>query len=119
MKKKILAKYEEALKIISKTIDKEDYDDFKSKWNNVKRNMTYKPMVSPLKEFLQTQNLNSDEFPITLKKIVQMRSDLTHGSINSVKTEKLEKTNLLLYRISLILILNLLGIDKWELNTEL
>ena len=118
-KKDLDDKYDEALNILIETVDNNELEDFIIKWKNVKRNMIYKPMISPLEKFLQSQKLKPDEFPIKLNKLVQMRSDFTHGSINSIKPEQLEKANILLYRISIILILNLLGIDKWELDTEL
>jgi len=77
-------------------------------------------MKSDIDEFFRSQKLNSNEFPISVSKLVQIRSDLTHGSVNRVKETELEKANILLYRLSVILILNLLGLnDIWEFDKEI
>ena len=113
-------KYDEALKILLETVDEKDYVDFKKKWKNIKDKLEFKPMKSDIEEFLRGQNLNPDDFSIKVDKLVQIRSDLTHGSINRVSALNLEDANILLYRLSVILILNLLGLnDIWKFEKEI
>lgn len=113
-------KYDEALKILLETVDEKDYVDFKKKWKNIKDKLEFKPMKSDIEEFLRGQNLNPDDFSIKVDKLVQIRSNLTHGSINRVSALNLEDANILLYRLSVILILNLLGLnDIWKFEKEI
>jgi hypothetical protein len=49
----------------------------------------------------------------------ELRDNITHGSIDKVDAEFLQNSNRLLYRINGILILNLIGINEWKLNTDL
>jgi len=113
-------KYNEALDILLNTVSLKDAEDFKKKWKKVTDILEYRPMKSDIDEFFRSQKLNSNEFPISVSKLVQIRSDLTHGSVNRVKETELEKANILLYRLSVILILNLLGLnDIWEFDKEI
>jgi hypothetical protein len=60
------------------------------------------------------------QFKQSLKaKIKDIRDKLTHGSINKINHDQLEIANILLYRITGILILNLLGINEWTLDTKI
>src|SRR5690606_5918784 len=112
-------KYNEALEILLKTVNNDDTEDFKKKWKNVKGKLEYRPMKSDIEEFLINQNINIEELTISVSELVQMRSDLTHGSITRVKPPQLEEANLLLYRLSVILILNMLGLnDIWKLEKK-
>lgn len=112
-------KYNEALEILLNTVSKDDAEDFKKKWENVKGKLEYRPMKSDIEEFLINQNINIEELTISVSELVQMRSDLTHGSITRVKPPQLEEANLLLYRLSVILILNMLGLnDIWKLEKK-
>ena len=111
-------KYDEALKLLLETVDKKDCEDFKNKWNNVKDKLEYRPMKSDIEAFLKSQSLCTDDFTIKVDKLVQTRSDLTHGSLK-VEEQRLEEANKLLYRLSVILILNLLGLnDIWKFEKE-
>ncbi|POY39624.1 hypothetical protein C3L50_10715 [Flavobacterium alvei] len=110
--------YEEAFKVLQVMIPQDELIDFKTKWSNAIRNMDYKPMKSPLVEFLKSNNLPLDELPVKFDEIKKMRDCITHGSIK-IKPSQLNRTNVLLYRISGILILNLLGIKDWTFDTHL
>lgn len=113
-------KYNEALDILLNTVSIKDAEDFKKKWKKVKDNLEYRPMKSDIDEFFRCQKLNINEFPISVSKLVQIRSDLTHGSVNRVKETELEKANIFLYRLSVILILNLLGLnDIWKFDKDI
>lgn len=111
-------KYTEALTIILKTIDVSDHELFKRKWEGIIKKLDYKPMNSPIEDFLIEQKLPISKFPISVKRLKKIRDYLTHGSIQSIKQDELESANILLYRISGVLILNLIGIRDWELKTK-
>jgi len=111
--------YKEALKLLLETINQEDHEIFTGKWNSLSGKLATKPMKSPLLLFFESQKLKPSEFPISVKVIKDLRDNITHGSISKIKPDQLRRANTLLYRITGILILNLMGIDKWELDKEL
>ena len=111
-------KYNEALQLLLLTIDPIDHKDFSNKWKSLSGNLVKKPMKSPLLSFFEKQNLNPSSFPISVNGIKELRDNIIHGSIDKIDYDLLEKANILLYRITGILILNLIGIYEWELNTE-
>ncbi len=118
-KKEVLKKYKEALDILLETISPEDHEAFTKKWDGVPGKLTYKPMKSPLTTFLINQGLEPDKFPISINDLKEIRDSITHGSLEKVANRDLERANILLYRISGILILNLIGIKDWRLNTDI
>lgn len=111
--------YNASLNLLLQTIKPEDHQDFTNKWSYLKGKLVYKPMKSPLSSFLENQNLNPADFPISLDDLKDIRDKITHGSINKIKDKQLDNANILLYRISGILILNLIGIKEWKLDTKL
>lgn len=118
-KKETKAKQKEALDKLLETIDKKEHEDYKTRWQNVQTLLQNKPMKNQLVSFLENQNLNLNNFPISIKDLKELRNNITHGSIDKVDLEELRKANILLYRISGILILNLMGIKDWKLNTKI
>jgi hypothetical protein len=112
-------RYNQALNLLLETIDKKDHMQYKNKWTSLIGKLEYKPLKSSLVSFLESQNLKTSEFPISIDKLKSIRDCITHGSINKIDSEELEKTNKFLYRINGILILNLMGINAWKLKTEL
>lgn len=116
-KKQTKEKQDEALKILLETININEHEDFKKRWQSVLANLQYKPMENQLVSFLKNQGIETNTFPISIKDLRELRNNITHGSIDNVKVELLRKANILLYRISGILILNLMGIKDWKLNT--
>lgn len=112
-------KYTEALNLLLQTIDPRDHKEFRKKWEGVPARLAYRPIKSPLFTFLQEQGLNPESFPISIDSLKEMRDSITHGSIGKIKSKDLERANTLLYRIAGILILNLLGINDWKLNTDI
>lgn len=115
----IESKYDEALTVLLKTVSADSCEDFKNKWKGIKSKLAFKPMKSEIETFLEEQGLPVSIFPIPFNRLKKIRDSLTHGSINSIKTIELERASVLLYRITGILILNLLEIKDWELITDL
>lgn len=118
-KKQVKAKKDEALRSLLETIDKSEHEEFRKRWHNVQTVLQNKPMKNQLVSFLESQNLETERFPVKLDDLKRLRNDITHGSIDRVDAEQLRKANILLYRISGILILNLMGIKDWKLNQEI
>lgn len=118
-KKQRKERQDEALNKLLETIKIEEHEEYKKRWNDIQALLQNKPMKNQLVSFLESQNLDPKTFPVTIKDLKELRNDITHGSINGVNAEQLRKANILLYRISGILILNLMGIKDWKLNTEI
>jgi hypothetical protein len=112
-------KQNEALAKLLETIDIKEHEDFKKRWQNVQTLLQNKPMKNQLVSFLESQTLDPKTFPVSIKDLKELRDNITHGSIDKVDAEQLRKANILLYRISGILILNLMGIKDWKLNTQI
>lgn len=113
------AKQDEALEKLLETIDKKEHEDFKKRWHNVQTLLQNKPMKNQLVSFLENQDLDPKTFPVKIDDLKKLRDCITHGSIDKINTEQLRQANILLYRISGIIILNLMGIKDWKLNTEI
>ncbi|PWH86756.1 hypothetical protein [Brumimicrobium oceani] len=118
-KKERKEKQENALNQLLETIKPEEHEEFKKRWGNVQSFLQNKPMKNQLASFLESQNIDPTTLPISIKEINELRNNITHGSIDKIDANLLYRSNILLYRISGILILNLMGITEWELNTEL
>lgn len=107
--------YKRALTELKKTIAKKDYIDFENKWNILQNKIAFKPMKSPLVEFLKENNIENKDLKIDIDKIKEIRDKITHGSVKSLKSSIIEDANYDLYRISIKLILNQLGLNTfWE-----
>jgi hypothetical protein len=101
------------------TIQTEQHSEFETRWQNVQTLLQNRPMKNQLVSFLESQNLNPSTFPISIKVLKELRDNITHGSIDKVDDETLRKSNILLYRICGILILNLMGIKDWEFDPKI
>lgn len=117
-KKETKAKLHKALITLLETIDKNEHEEFKKRWNNIQALLQNKPMKNQLTSFLESQNIDSKEFPLELDQLKKLRDNITHGSIDKVSKEQLKEANVMLYKISGIIILNLMGIKEWTINTE-
>jgi hypothetical protein len=107
--------YKIALTELKKTISEKDYLDFENKWKTLQNRIAYKPMKSPLVEFLKENNIENKDLKIDIDKIKEIRDKITHGSVKTLKLNIVEEANYDLYRISIKLILNQLGLKKfWE-----
>jgi hypothetical protein len=118
-KKQTNAKQNEALAKLLETISPNEHEEFKKRWHNVQTLLQNKPMKNQLVSFLESQNLDPKTFPVKIDDFKKLRDNITHGSINKVNPEQLRQANILLYRISGVLILNLMGIKEWILKTEI
>ncbi|KAA9327318.1 hypothetical protein [Adhaeribacter soli] len=118
-KKQTKAKQNEALEKLLETIDKKEHEDFKKRWHSVQTFLQNKPMKNQLVSFLESQNLDTKTFPVKIDDLKKLRNNITHGSIDQINPEQLRQANILLYRISGILILNLMGIKEWKLNIKI
>lgn len=118
-KKQRKVKQGEALIKLLETIKEEEHEEFKKRWCNVQSLLQNKPMKNQLVSFLESQNLDPKTFPVNIKDLKELRDNITHGSIDKIDAEQLRKANILLYRISGILILNLMGIKDWKLDTDI
>lgn len=118
-KKQLKSKQDEALKSLLETIDKKEHEEFKKRWHNIQTLLQNKTMKNQLISFLESQKLDPKTFPIKIGDLKELRDNITHGSIDKVNDEQLRQANILLYRISGILILNLMGINDWRLNIEI
>ncbi|MDP1727385.1 MAG: hypothetical protein Q8M15_11430 [Bacteroidota bacterium] len=112
-------KYKEALKLLLETVNPKEHKPFRNKWDSLSGKLENKPMKSPLTSFLESQNIKTSDLPISVDVLKELRNNITHGSIDKVDAEILRRANTLLYRINGILILNLIGVKDWKLNTEL
>jgi hypothetical protein len=104
---------------ISSIIEKQEQEHFNNKWISILNIIKSKSLRKQLEDSLKKNDIDVEILPIKTGKIAQLRNNITHGSIDKVKSEELRKANILLYRISGILILNLMGIKDWKLNTEI
>ncbi len=112
-------KQDEALEKLLETIIIDEHKEFKKRWQDIQTLLQNKPMKSQLVSFLESQNLTPENFPIKIEELKELRNNITHGSIDKLDLELLRKANILLYRICGILILNLMGIKEWKLDTEI
>jgi hypothetical protein len=115
-KKQRKAKQDEALVKILETIKTDEHEEFKKRWQNVQTLLQNKTMKNQLVSFLESQNLDPETFPVSIKDLKKLRDYITHGSIERVDQELLRRSNILLYRITGILILNLMGVKEWGLK---
>jgi hypothetical protein len=104
---------------ISNIIDEIEQEYFNNKWNSIQNIIKSKSLRKQLEDSLTKHDINVESLPIRTSKIVQLRNNITHGSLDKINVEDLRKANILLYRISGIFILNLMGIKDWQLNTEI
>jgi len=111
--------FNETKESISKIIDEKEQEHFNNKWNSILNIIKCKSLRKQLEDSLTKNNINVELLPIRTSKIVQLRNNITHGSIDKINIEDLRKANILLYRVCGILILNLMGIKEWKLDTEI
>lgn len=111
--------FDRAFELLLQMVSSADHGAFKDKWNGIIYKMRIKPIASPLEEFLKKENLPIEKFPIKVKRLKEIRDALTHGSLESINADEIEKSNKLMFSISGALILNLLGIRNWKVYTDI
>lgn len=112
-------KFKEAFEILSEIVSEEDKIEFEKRWENTSSQLMNKPMAGAILKFLLNEKIDPNTWPISLKKLQDIRNRIAHGSTNEVSSQELRRANMLLYRIAGILILKLLGIQQWELGLSL
>lgn len=110
---------DEALELMLAIVQQNEQEEFKRKWTSLKSDLKYRPMKEPLEEFLTKSKIEIKNCTITLNRLVEIRNSLIHGSSKVITTDEIDKANKLLYRISGILILQLMGINEWKMDLEL
>lgn len=115
-KKEAKAKLDQALNILLEMIDSNEHELFKEHWQNSQKNIQYKPVKNQLDTFLRNQKLSPETFLVSTSDLKKIRDNITHGIVERVDSKQLKDANALLYRISGILILNLMGISEWKLT---
>jgi hypothetical protein len=96
--------------LLEKTlVNPEDAALFRDKWKGLINKVYTKPMKSPLEETLKLNRINSEDFGFQFKDLKTARDKITHGSVNSIKDEKLKKYTYAIQKICICLILSQLG----------
>lgn len=104
----------DSISILKSTIFAEDLSEFENKWKNAKKNLVYKPMNSPLNQFLIDNFIPVETLQISTDKLKKIRNNIIHGNLDNIDTKELEEANFQLFRINIILIFNLLEIQNWR-----
>jgi hypothetical protein len=111
--------YNKAIEELLEIVIKSEQEEFKAKLTSLKSDLKFRPMKRPLEEFLLKKKIEIKDCQINFNKLVEIRNSLIHGSSKSILSDELDKANKLLYRICGILILQLMGVNEWELDLEL
>lgn len=118
-KKEKNTKCNEAINILIELVPKEEIEEFKIKLDSIKGDLKYRYMRHPLEEFLSKNNIQLKNCSINIKKLIAIRNSLIHGSSKVINYDEIEKANILLYRITGILILKLIGINEYKLDLNI
>lgn len=109
----------EAINKLLEMVPQTEQEEFKTKLTSFRTDLKYRPMKQPIEEFLSKSEIEIEKYSINLKRLVEIRNSLIHGSSEVITNDELDKANRLLYRISGILILQLMGVKEWQLDLEL
>lgn len=102
--------FKKALELIEATLaDKNEIDLLRDKWKWSTNKLILKPMKSPLEETLKQNGIKVERFGFSFKSLKDVRDKLTHGSVSSIKEEKLKEYTYAIGKISISLILSQLG----------
>lgn len=104
---------------IANKIQIDEREFFNNKWDSIQKIIKSKSLKKQLVDTLTKNNIDSTTLPIKTGRLVRLRNNITHGSIEGVKDDELRRVNILLYRICGIFILNLMGIKDWKLITDI
>lgn len=113
-KKQKIKHYEDALSILKTTVNENDYDDFSIKWDSVVKLLINKPMKSTLEEFFRENKIEHHKMDISIAKMKSIRDEIFHGRVSKDTSKLIQESNIQLYRITPILILNILEIEIWK-----
>lgn len=102
--------FKKALELIEETlIDKDEINLLRDKWKWSINKLILKPMKSPLEETLRQNGIEAEKFGFNFDSLKKVRDKLTHGSVSSIKEEKLKEYIYAMGKISISLILAQLG----------
>lgn len=111
--------FKKALELIEETIvDKDEINLLRDKWKWSINKLVLKPMKSPLEETLKYNGIDAEKFGFSFDSLKKVRDKLTHGSVSSIKEEKLKEYTYAIGKISISLILSQLGF-KDDLKNDL
>lgn len=112
----IRTRFNDAFEIIKEVVHPDEHELFLKKWIGLYDKLKFKAMGNSFEKFLIAQGIPVNKFPIKFPKLKRLRDKITHGSLRSIDSESIEIANRLLYRITGILILNLIRNKKWTFN---
>lgn len=96
----------DAYNILESTLkNKEDSVLFKKKWDGLINKIFIKPLDGQLENVLKSSNIKSQDFGFSFNELKKIRDKLTHGSVNSIKEEKLKEYIIAIRKICVCLIL--------------
>lgn len=107
-----------ALDLLEKTlVNKNDIELFRDKWEGLINKIYTKPLKSPLEETLKSNGICSENFGFSFSELKKVRDKITHGSVNSIRDEKLQEYIYAIRNICVSLILSQLGFrDEIKIN---
>lgn len=118
-KKEFQTKWKKAESIILEAFEPDSREELQNKLTNFRGHLAKRSINNPLQELFTHYGLSTESFPISLKDLTRLRSDIIHGNLSMASdTEYVDKANHLLYRIVAILILRLLGISETKLTID-
>lgn len=99
-----------ALDLLEKTLaNEEDLQLFRDKWEGLINKIYTKPLKSPLEETLKSNGIFTENYGFSFSELKKVRDKITHGSVNSIKEEKLNEYTYAIRKICVSLILSQLG----------
>ncbi|MFY8096175.1 MAG: hypothetical protein ACOVMH_00005, partial [Flavobacterium sp.] len=99
-----------ALELLEKTlVNEKDLLLFRNKWEGLINKIYTKPLKSPLEETLKSNGIFAENFGFSFSDLKKIRDKITHGSVNSIKEEKLKEYTYAIRKICVSLILSQLG----------
>ncbi|UOU96989.1 hypothetical protein MUU74_10835 [Chryseobacterium daecheongense] len=102
--------FKKALELIEETlVDKDEVNLLRDKWKWSINKLVLKPIKSPLEETLKHNGIEAEKFGFSFKSLKDIRDKLTHGSVGSIKEQKLKDCTDAMGKISISLILAQLG----------
>lgn len=111
--------FKAAFEILSQIVHDEDRPEFEKRWDDTRKLLMNKPMAGAFLKFFEKEGLDQSSWPISLKKLKDMRNRIVHGSTTEISSHELRRANILLYRVAGILILKHIGISQWKLDTSI
>lgn len=113
-KSKLSAFFENIKSQFISIIEPKEHEAFEDRWLAIKKEMKLKSLKLKFEHTLDKNCIPVKDLPMEVSAIVDLRNKLIHGNNSDVNEKDLIEANNLLYHISGILILNLMGIRNWH-----